>query len=442
MAIREYVGARYVPRFLGLYDNTQQYDALDVVDNGLGTSYIAKKTVPPGTALTNTDYWFVYGASSGAIINLQNQIGDLSSLDTTDKDNLVEAINETVAEIDDLQQMIAHRRIVFVGDSYAQGYSPDGDTDPWPLSVAYNLGVSASDYTIEAYGNTGFARTNSGINFRTLLSSSSISDPETVTDVIVAGGYNDTGESDADIRSGIADFASIAKTKYPNAKVHIGFIGKGKAVDRLTFAKKCNVYNIAALTYGCRFMINAQYALCDYFNCFSSDGFHPNQSGQYAIADAITQCVLNGIANITKDYTTFSLTSGICTVAPKRANALGQCFKNGFVSIQALSKIDVTFTSPYNYGLANGNTAVNIGTVDGGFIIGSTYEAPSIDVQCMCQTGAAEFITCAGTLTFNQGHIDLRLQSTLDNNTNWRNISTLYGLEITRFEKTINADFA
>ena len=51
MAIRQYVGARYVPRFLGTYDPTQNYDALDVVDNGSGTSYIARKTVPAGTYL-------------------------------------------------------------------------------------------------------------------------------------------------------------------------------------------------------------------------------------------------------------------------------------------------------------------------------------------------------------------------------------------------------
>lgn len=74
MAVHTYIGARYVPRFTGTYDPTQIYEALDVVDNGSGTSYIAKKQTPAGTPLTDTDYWFVYGSSSGAIINLQQQI--------------------------------------------------------------------------------------------------------------------------------------------------------------------------------------------------------------------------------------------------------------------------------------------------------------------------------------------------------------------------------
>ena len=73
----QYVGSRYVPKFMGAYDATQAYEALCVVDNGLGTSYISKKPTPAGTVLTDTTYWAVYGASSGAIINLQNQIDDM-----------------------------------------------------------------------------------------------------------------------------------------------------------------------------------------------------------------------------------------------------------------------------------------------------------------------------------------------------------------------------
>ena len=73
--VREYIGARYVPKFSdNPYDPTQDYEALTVVDNGMGTSYITKIPTPAGTPLTNTTHWHIYGASSGAIINLQNQI--------------------------------------------------------------------------------------------------------------------------------------------------------------------------------------------------------------------------------------------------------------------------------------------------------------------------------------------------------------------------------
>lgn len=79
MSVHTYVGARYVPRFCDTYDATQAYEALDVVDNGMGTSYIAKIPTPPGTPLTDTTHWALYGSTSGAIINLQNQIDAINA---------------------------------------------------------------------------------------------------------------------------------------------------------------------------------------------------------------------------------------------------------------------------------------------------------------------------------------------------------------------------
>lgn len=75
----KYVGARYMPKFMGAYDATQAYEALSVVDNGMGTTYVSNKPTPAGTPLTDTDYWEIYGASSGAILNLQNQIDALTN---------------------------------------------------------------------------------------------------------------------------------------------------------------------------------------------------------------------------------------------------------------------------------------------------------------------------------------------------------------------------
>lgn len=74
-SVHRYVGARYVPRFLDEpWNPDNEYEPLDVVDNGSGTSYIAKKPVPVGILLSNREFWFVYGSTSGAILNLQNQI--------------------------------------------------------------------------------------------------------------------------------------------------------------------------------------------------------------------------------------------------------------------------------------------------------------------------------------------------------------------------------
>jgi hypothetical protein len=86
--VREYVGARYVPKFMGEWSATTEYEPLCIVDDGLGTSYTSKKPVPAGTPLTDTEYWAVTGSTSGAIVSLQNRVsaleGDVSVLNNKD----------------------------------------------------------------------------------------------------------------------------------------------------------------------------------------------------------------------------------------------------------------------------------------------------------------------------------------------------------------------
>ena len=50
--VHQYVGARYVPNFIEEpWSDIREYEALDVVDNGTGTSYIARKPVHKHTHL-------------------------------------------------------------------------------------------------------------------------------------------------------------------------------------------------------------------------------------------------------------------------------------------------------------------------------------------------------------------------------------------------------
>lgn len=122
MAVRQYIGARYVPKFMGTYDPTTDYEALSVVDNGMGTSYTSKKPTPAGTPLTDTDYWAVTGSLNGAIIQLQNDVlqlqGDMTTLDA--KVDSVKA-NPTVADL------IANTALVDGDVAYTGGFYAAGD---------------------------------------------------------------------------------------------------------------------------------------------------------------------------------------------------------------------------------------------------------------------------------------------------------------------------
>ena len=113
----KYVGSRYVPKFLGTYDDTTAYEALSVVDNGMGTSYISNKPVPAGTPLTDTSYWSMYGATSGAIINLQDQIDDMKDpLVTGSLQQQITANTNHVTAIDPYEKF-RNKTICVIGDS-------------------------------------------------------------------------------------------------------------------------------------------------------------------------------------------------------------------------------------------------------------------------------------------------------------------------------------
>ena len=131
--VRQYIGARYVPRFVGTYDPTQSYEALDVVDNGSGTSYIAKIPTPANTPLTDTDHWFLYGSSSGAIVNLQHQIDDMK--DGTVPGSLQEQINENTSHITALTALITGKRIGVLSQYTSAGNTLDDALNDDNISI-------------------------------------------------------------------------------------------------------------------------------------------------------------------------------------------------------------------------------------------------------------------------------------------------------------------
>ena len=99
MSVREYVGARYVPKYDGEWDNTKTYEPLTIVTVENVGSYTSKKLVPAGVDITNTEYWALSGATSGQIIQLQNDVADLRT---------------DVAELQSLDK----RSILVIGNSY------------------------------------------------------------------------------------------------------------------------------------------------------------------------------------------------------------------------------------------------------------------------------------------------------------------------------------
>lgn len=80
-----YVGARYIPRIMGEYNNETAYEALDIVTSG-GVGYISRQPVPAGTAVTNKEYWAMWGSGNALIDSLTQRVAtnenDITALET------------------------------------------------------------------------------------------------------------------------------------------------------------------------------------------------------------------------------------------------------------------------------------------------------------------------------------------------------------------------
>lgn len=71
MALKVYIGARYTPKFEGEWKANKEYAALSVVYYN-NKSYVSRKTVPAGTAVTETEFW-IESADWNAQVEQYNQ---------------------------------------------------------------------------------------------------------------------------------------------------------------------------------------------------------------------------------------------------------------------------------------------------------------------------------------------------------------------------------
>lgn len=225
MAVHQYIGARYVPYY---YENSLDptstewepnvnYEALTIVTLPNLHSYISKKFVPDsiGSPALNAEYWLDTGSENAYIAQLQQDLGDVATLQTTDKSSAVNAINEVLTE---LEKKTTRKTVVF-GNSFAEGVN--GVTgiyflieDLFDDSVKYVVG-GASFLTYTNNGNNTFANLLSGAD-----------DDDEVTDVLILGAVGDTRSQQeystsawiTAMQNAAENFVTAAKLKYPNVK--------------------------------------------------------------------------------------------------------------------------------------------------------------------------------------------------------------------------------
>lgn len=242
-------------------------------------------------------------ATEDTYAKLEKEIADLTT-STTNKINGVqnnldsykqindENVNNSYSYSDDARSTFNwNGKTLIIGDSYGEGYTPDGNVRSWTSILMQLLG--SGNCATASKGGAGFS--NTANSFTMLLEQLSGSFTNTdVRNIIVCGGYNDI-DGYMNILSGMQTFFNRCKELFPNATVFVGMIGattdstKWAGLQNVVheYAYNCFYYKTAVYLNGVENILHSDVL-------FSSDGVHPNSAGSIELGYYIKNALLGG----------------------------------------------------------------------------------------------------------------------------------------------------
>ena len=298
MAERQYIGARYVPKFFEnpvTGDTTWAsgviYEPLTIV-TWMNNSYTSKKRVPAGIGAPNieTDYWVATGLYNAQVDELRQNVELLNAKFPIESDS----IDDDAVTIDKINKGIT----IIISDSY--GYQPALSTS-WVAILAKKLGIASDSDTFNygtnivndnlitsIYGSRGFGTDSLAhpATFKDQLTDAIalVENTDDIVRIIVCGGTNDMADyNSTKIINGINAFCTLANS-LKNAKTYCGMIGN-LLDDTYPTDNYQNVDYLYSL---------GDYIFMDGLECIqklrsnmSADGQHPNTNGASMIGKAI-----------------------------------------------------------------------------------------------------------------------------------------------------------
>lgn len=285
---RQYVGARYVPKFFDNPDGSWdwaagfQYEPLTMVKYGENT-YTSKKLVPStvGSPNLNLEYWANTGNYNGAIANIQSQIDIIN-------DN-INAINT----IYNNRATYSSRVFLLIGDSYAAA------ANSWMALLKTFLENKGATVLTTAQGGYGW------VSYTTLTYLSlyeNISPKNSITDIIICGGNNDMDASTTSLSAAFSLFYQTVRQKSPLANIYYGNIGNSiTPADRVKLASKNNFYTYNLSLYGIK-LIPYSFNFLHRKSLFDSTQFHPTEAGSAQIYLYLKNWLLTGNPQINDSF--------------------------------------------------------------------------------------------------------------------------------------------
>ena len=205
----------------------------------------------------------------------------------------IDQVTDTVTET------VQKRRIIIIGDSYGAGWTPDGEVTGFPGLVKFYMGIPDEDFFNANKGGAKFgAAEGNEYAFDTVLNNllPSITNKDTITDIIFVGGYNDAwGDVDV-INAGIRRCEIIIENTFHNPSLHryicsVGYHCSDPEIRDRLFYRYRYCYARSPFAYN-----PIETSICQE-DWWASDGYHPLQFAQNAIAGAIRQMLFGNSYN-------------------------------------------------------------------------------------------------------------------------------------------------
>lgn len=333
---RQYIGARYVPLFGRKgessidWDNTKPYEPLTIVLNQ-GNSFTSRTYVPAGIDINNTEYWAKTGNFNAQVEAYRAEVTALYGDWATFKDDMdtwkqdtIDDFEEAIDNIPDIlpsdafsstntveDNIVGARKLLVlaIGDSYGQGYTPDGTVEGWCSRLGTRLTKIGYDYKSAYQGGASFGNGQFLSKLQTLVGTLTDNEKLACKMVLVAGGYNDRTRSTTEIHNGMQAFAAYVKANLPNSRVFVSFIGS--CVTGLTTGDHQGATFAQCVETVPRYLLGATAAgfgfdgtgvgLLTRNAWFSSDYVHPNDTGLEIITDHLVES-MNAVCYIPNRY--------------------------------------------------------------------------------------------------------------------------------------------
>lgn len=314
--------------------------------------------------------------------------------------------------------------LITIGDSYGTGESAGviGKFTPWTQLI--NEWLKPNIYYTNSLGGAGLLTGNK--TFIMLLNELAETIPQniknSITHVLLAGGYNDAGNSVEENSSALNNFIKQAKLLFPNAKILIACIGWSAEFTKISPISNNVVPAYSNVgKYGGYYITNINYAL--HKTSWFSDLVHPNQDGQNYITSQLINGILSGSADIIYPLIRFKINgvnAGFCSL------------QNGTIQLM-FDKFELT-----NVPTPSSGNSISLGTLECDYInaINSpNYNSiPVMFFMADITTTGTKFISGIGILSISGKNVSFTTYALNDNRTSFYSFEqagTLYILPAT-----------